>query len=344
VIASEWPRVSILLPCRQAEPFLEGCIASLENQTESRFEALALDDASVDRTGDILAAWAKRDTRVRIVEPDGSGLIAALKRLAGEARAPYLARMDADDIARPGRLAAQIALLDANPDLAACGTGVRYFPSPARGSGYARYENWINSLTDPGSIARDLLVECPIAHPTLMIRQTVFNSMGGYREVDGPEDYDLILRLSEAGYHLTNVPEVLHEWRLGSHRLSERSARYHAEAFRRLKVSYLRQNVVSEDRPLVIWGAGKVGKAFARAWLVTGDQRLSAFVDLDPRKIGQTIHGARVIGVTDLAVDTEVSRRPFILVAVGTPGAREDIRTELHRLGFNDQTDYRVVA
>ena len=135
MIGSERPRVSILLPCRQAEPFLEGCIASLETQTESRFEALVLDDSSVDGTGDILAAWAKRDTRVRIVEPDGSGLIAALKRLAGEARALYLARMDADDIARPGRLAAQIALLDANPDLAACGTGVRYFPSPARGSG-----------------------------------------------------------------------------------------------------------------------------------------------------------------------------------------------------------------
>ena len=338
------PRISILLPCHQAEPFLEECIASLEAQTEPRFEVLVLDDASTDGTGDILTAWAERDARIRVFEPDGLGLISALRRLAPKARASYLARMDADDIARPERLAAQIALLRAHPDVAACGTGVRYFPAPARGSGYARYERWINSLTDPRAIARDLLVECPIAHPTLMVRRTLFDLVGGYREVDGPEDYDLILRFAEAGYALANVPDVLHEWRLGNHRLSERSPRYHAEAFRRLKIAFLRRHVVSHDRPLVIWGAGKVGKAFARSWVASADASISAFVDLNPRKIGQSIHGAPVIEPKDLVVDGEGSDRPFILVAVGTPGAREDIRAALNHVGFSDLADYRVVA
>ena len=336
------PRVSVLLPCRDAEPFLPECIASLQVQSERRFEVLALDDGSRDRTGDLLHAWAGRDSRVRLVDRGGSGIVAALRRLAREARAPLIARMDADDIARPGRLAAQLRLLADRPDIAACGTAVRYFPRPPAGSGYRRYEAWLNGLTDAASVERDLFVECPIAHPTLMVRRAAFEAAGGYRETGGPEDYDLILRLAAAGHGLANVPEVLHEWRLGAHRLSERSARYSPDAFRHLKVSFLAGRL-PPDRPLVIWGAGRVGKAFARTWREEGGT-FAGFVDLDPRKIGQTIHGAPVIRPDDLPAFAETPRRPFVLLAVGTPGARRDIRQALDAMGFEEIEDYRAVA
>lgn len=329
------------MPCRDAEPFLDACISSLEAQTESRFEALVLDDGSSDRTRELLGAWANRDPRVRLFEPDGSGIVAALQRLAREARAPRIARMDADDIAKPERLAAQVRLLSGAPDVAACGTGVRYFPRPASGSGYQRYQTWINGLTDVAAVERDLFVECPIAHPTLMVRRTAFEAVGGYRDTAGPEDYDLVLRLAAAGHGLTNVPEILHEWRLGEHRLSERSDRYGPDAFRRLKISFLAHGRVPADRPLVIWGAGKVGKAFARAWLETGTRRIDAFVDLDPRKIGQTIHGAPVIRPAGL---TDLQPRPYTLLAVGSPGARGEIREELDEMEFRELEDYRAVA
>ncbi len=335
------PSVSILLPCRDAEPFLRECISSLEGQTEPRFEILTLDDGSTDRTREMLGAWAERDPRVRIFDREGSGIVAALQRLSREARASRIARMDADDISRPERLAEQIRLLKAAPHVAACGTGVRYFPRPLRGSGYRRYETWLNQLGDPAAVERDLFVECPIAHPTLMIRRAVFEAMGGYRETSGPEDYDLVLRLAAAGHALSNVPEVLHEWRLGDHRLSERSDRYSADAFRRLKVSFLTKGLVPADRPLVIWGAGKVGKAFARAWLGSGSPGIAAFVDLDPRKIGQTIHGATVIRPSELA---RLAARPFMLLAVGSPGARGEIRDVLDEMGYVELEDYRAVA
>ena len=342
------PHVSILLPCRDAEPFLGACIESLAAQSEPRFEVLALDDGSRDGTGPLLRAWADRDPRVRLVDRAGSGIVAALRRLSGEARSPLLARMDADDVARPGRLAAQLRLLARRPDIAACGTGVRYFPRPPSGSGYLRYERWINGLTEPATVERDLFVECPIAHPTLMVRRDAFEGVGGYRDAGGPEDYDLILRLSAAGHRMTNVSQVLHEWRLGPHRLSERSDRYSPDAFRRLKIAHLANGRVPAGRPLVIWGAGKVGKAFARGWLEQGGSAtrarpVEAFVDLDPRKIGQHIHGAVVLRPEDLpALATPAP--PYMLLAVGTPGARREIREALQALGYREIEDYCAVA
>jgi len=346
------PRVSILLPCRDAELFLPECIASLEAQTDSRYEVLTLDDGSTDRTRELLVAWVERDPRIRLLEPEGSGVTHALRRLAREARAGLLARMDADDIAAPRRLAAQVALLKDRPELAACGTGVRYFPRSAVGSGYLRYETWINSLRDPADLVRDAFVECPIAHPTLMVRRRAFEEVGGYRDVDGPEDYDLVLRMIEADHQISNVAEVLHNWRLGPHRLSERSERYTADAFRRLKIAFLRRSFLPDGRPIVIWGAGKVGKAFARAWIASGE--IAAFVDLDPRKIGQTIHGAPVIEPADVSAMADASAisgsgtgregRPYVLAAVGSPGAREEIREALEALDFTELADFRAVA
>ena len=346
--AAGGPRVSILLPCRDAEPFLDACIESIRAQSESCFQVLALDDGSTDGTGPLLRAWAEHDPRVRLVDRDGSGIVAALRRLSDEARAPILARMDADDIARPGRLAAQLHLLDRHPGIAACGTGVRYFPRPAPGSGYLRYESWINGLTEPAAVERDLFVECPIAHPTLMVRRDAFEAVGGYRDTEGPEDYDLVLRLAAAGCAMTNVPEILHEWRLGAHRLSERSARYSPDAFRHLKIAHLAKGRIPAGRPLVIWGAGKVGKAFARGWLeqdrpASRGRPVQAFVDLDPRKIGQNIHGAVVLRPKDLPA-FGARARPYVLLAVGTPGARSEIREALQALGFREIEDYRAVA
>lgn len=333
------PRVSVLMPCRDAAAWLHEAIASLEAQTFTDFEVVAVDDASTDETPALLYAWARRDPRVRVLPGPGRGVAAALAAGLAHARGEIVARMDADDIAEPTRLDAQLALLDADPALAACGTRVRYFPDEAVRDGARRYERWVNDLVDPDAIDRDIFVECPIPHPTLAVRRKTLLDVGGYREVDGPEDYDLVLRLWAAGHRMAKVPEVLLHWREGAGRTSRIDPRYSPEAFRRLKVDYLLRTNLAHREGAIVWGAGPVGKAIARELIARG-RRILAFVDLDPRKIGQTIHGAPVIDPDGLGRFPDA----FILAAVGQPGAREEIRAELKARGRREGTDFRAVA
>lgn len=343
VSLSAAPRLSVLLPCRDAAEFVDPCVESLLAQTEPGFEVLAVDDGSRDETADRLRAWSRRDLRVRVVEGAGLGIVDALRRAVAVARGRFLARMDADDVAHPERFAAQLALLRSRPGLAGCGTRVRFFPRSALGTGYRRYERWLNGLTEPAEVARDLFVECPIAHPTLFLRREAFEAVGGYRAVDWPEDYDLLLRLHAAGYGLGNVDRTLLEWRVHPDRLSMTSERYTATAFQRCKAHHLIGAFLSPNREIVIWGAGRVGKGFARRFAEQeGAPPISAFVDLDPRKIGQIVHGVPVLDPGELRA--RLSPETYVLIAVGSPGARTEIRDALNAMGRRQIAQYRAVA
>ncbi|MGH7502526.1 MAG: glycosyltransferase [Longimicrobiales bacterium] len=333
------PRVSILLPCRNADAYLSDAIASLEEQTFGDFEVIAVDDGSTDDTANILNAWATRDGRVRVSHMPPRGIVRALQVAAGASRAPLLARMDADDIASPDRLKRQIAYLDARPDVVACGTRIRYIPRSAVKDGARRYELWINSLSEPALLERDLFVECPIAHPTLLVRRAAFERAGGYRETAWPEDYDLVFRLWRAGGRLANVPEVLLDWRESQTRLSRTDARYTEDALRRCKVHHLAASLLDGVDRVIVWGAGPVGKAFARMVAETG-RRMAAFVDVDPRKIGQTVYAAPVIAPAGL----NAFRGVFVLAAVSGAGPRAEIRAALDAADWREMRDYCAVA
>ncbi len=332
-----FPRVSVLLPCRDAAATLGEALSSLRAQTYRDFEVVAVDDGSVDETPHLLREWASRDDRIRITSTKPSGIVAALRTSAESARGKLLARMDADDVALPERLERQVALLDGQAALAACGTGVRYIPDHLVRDGARRYEQWINGVVEPREIERDLFVECPIPHPTLMVRGDALERVGGYRDMGWPEDYDFVLRLWEAGLRMGKVADVLLEWRERPDRLSRTDPRYSEDAFRRCKVHYLSARIAG--RPVVVWGAGPVGKAFARALQEEGHE-VAAFVELDPRKIGQEIHGAPVIAPSAIGE----YRSAYVLAAVGSADARAEIRAALSEAGFNEPEQCCAVA
>ena len=136
-----------------------------------------------------------------------------------------------------------------------------------------------------------------------------------------------------------NVPALLHFWRERDDRASRRDPRYSPEAFRRCKISYLLESDLAGRDSVAIWGAGSVGKAFARELRRHGP-RPRAFFDIDPRKIGQQIHEAPVLDARRIGSALDA----FLLVAVGAPGARRLIRDELAALGLREPADYRCVA
>jgi GT2 family glycosyltransferase len=331
--------ISVLLPVRDAAPYLPECIASLRAQTFEDFEVLAVDDGSTDDSPGLLSAWAREDSRVSVVHQPPGGIVPALEAGRTSARGRYLARMDADDIAEPTRFAEQFMLLEGRPDLAGCGAGVRYFPRAEVRGGGRRYEDWINGMRTPEDVERNLFIECPLAHPTFFMRTAIVAEVGGYVDRGWPEDYDLILRLWRSSARLAAVDRVLLQWRIHRDRASVRHEAYTPEAFRRCKVHYLLETLARGRDGLVVWGAGPIGKAFAREVQVQGGS-VRAFVDLDPRKIDQRIHGAPVIHPSGI----DEYRDGFSVAAVGQEGARRQIRAELESAGWEEVTDFVAVA
>lgn len=315
---------------------LRTSLESILNQSYADFEVVWFDDGSTDNSADIVESYAVRDDRVRLIRSGHVGIVEALQRGCAEARGSYIARMDADDVSDVERLAKQVAYLDANPDLGLCGTQVRTLGEDA-GTGRLRYDEWLNGLVTHDDIMRELFVECPIAHPTLMLLRSAFDAAGGYQERGWPEDYDLLMRCRLAGIRMGKVAEPLLEWRDGPARLSMRDERYSPASFRRLKRYYLGQAFPNNGRTFYQWGAGEVGKKWLAEW---EDQRPLAVVDINPRKIGKVIHGVPVIAPEELPQAGEA----FTVVAVGAPGAREDIREWFGERGYREQSDYLFLA
>lgn len=329
----------MLLPVRDGAETLGRALASIVGQTFDDFEIVAVDDGSTDRSPEILAETAAAEPRLRLfVRPHG-GIVSALETARAAARGPLLARMDADDVARPERLALQVAALADRPDWGVCGGHVRIVPRAGLTDGRRRYERWLNGLASVDDVERDLFVECPLAHPTWLLRADAVAAVGGYREAGWAEDHDLLFRLRAAGWHLGTVPEVVLEWTDRPDRLSRTDPTYALEAFMRARAHHLPLLHPRARAGVVVCGAGPVGRSFSRAARGSG-LPVRGFVDTDPRKIGRTVHGAPVVSPD--AVEPWLDA--FFVAAVGRAGAREGIRRWLAEVGLVDGRDFVAVA
>jgi hypothetical protein len=201
------------------------------------------------------------------------------------------------------------------------------------------YVEWQNALLDHDAIFRDRFVESPLVHSSVAMRAGLLRSLGGWREFDGPEDYDLWLRAFEAGLRFAKLAEPLVEWRDSPGRLTRTDPRYAPDRFLALKLAALTRGPLAGERPAVLWGAGPVGKSWFRALRAAGHE-VRAFVEVDPRKVGGRLHGVPVVAVAEGAR----LRGPLHLAAVGQKGARERIRAEAARRGLSEGADLVAVA
>jgi GT2 family glycosyltransferase len=334
------PDVSVLLPVRDAADTLPEAMESLLGQTFTNFEVVAVDDGSTDGTAEQLESFAGRDRRVRVLRGPARGLVATLNRGFAACRGALVARMDADDVASPERLEAQVGLLRTRPELGLVGClveGAGIDGTPLR-PGMARYITWQNELVSPEEIARARFIESPLVHPTVLARREVLLEAVGYLDYAWPEDYDLWLRLLGAGVRMAKVPRPLLLWRDHQARATRTLPSYGTDRIRALKVHHLLAGPLASGRPVVFWGAGLEGKPLLRALRSRG-VAIPAVVEADPRKIGNVIHGARAIPVSELRMTLAAHPGALVLVAVGVPEARPLIREELQAHGLEEGED-----
>lgn len=331
--------VSVLMPVRDAAATLDEAVGSILAQTFSDFELLAVDDGSTDGSLDRLRALAEADPRLRVIARPREGLVPALNAGLAAARGPLVARMDADDISLPSRLAAQVAFLDAHPDVDVAGCLVECFPRARLSEGMRRYEAWLNEVVTPGQVASELYVESPLVHPSVVFRRDVVVAAGGFRDGPFPEDFDLWLRLHAAGRRMAKVPEVLFRWRDGPGRLTRTDPRYSEAAFRALKADHLVSGFLRDRREAQVCGAGPLARAFGRELTLRG-VRVVRHLDVDPRKVGRTVGtGAVVVAWAEVGRFTDLP----MVCAVGQRGARPRIRAELSAIGFREGVDFVFV-
>lgn len=230
------PQVSWIIPVHNGAPFLAEALASVSAQTVTDFEAIVLDDGSRDASAAIAREFATRDPRFRVVEKPNTGLVDTLNQGVSAARAPLIARMDADDICLPQRLERQLDFFAAHPTCVALGT--LNIIIDQHGTEQRRTRRPFTVPAGPGDYPPE---RYRLTHPTVTFRRDVFAAAGGYSaDFHAAEDYELWLRMSERG-EIAELREPLLRYRVHSGSVT-------ASAPDRQRLSCLRADLVTTLR------------------------------------------------------------------------------------------------
>ena len=282
-------KVSILMPVKNAMPFLEACIESIKMQSLGDWELIAVDDHSTDGSYDFILGQS--DPRIISLRSSCNGIIPALKLAYQNATGSLITRMDGDDLMTPFRLEKMSDLLHKSGPNRVCLGLVEYFASGSGlGEGYHNYANWLNSLSRMENNFEERYKECVIPSPCWMIFRDDFERAGAFNSELYPEDYDLVFRMYGAGIKIITVPEVLLRWRDHGQRTSRNDEKYLDNRFTDLKVHHLIMQENIEN--LGLWGAGARGKAIAKA-LIKKEAEFRWYSN-NKNKIGHDIYGVQV--------------------------------------------------
>ncbi len=245
--------VSILMPVKNAAPFLEECLVSIQHQTYENWELIAIDDHSSDQSIKILNDHASADPRIIVFKNPGIGIISALQAAFERSDGNFITRMDADDMMVPHQLEKMVKALSGLNERTLVTGLVKYFSDQPVSKGYLKYENWINDLNLSGKQWSQIYRECVIASPNWMVFRQGIETIGGFDSLLYPEDYHMVLKWHEKGFSIHTIPEVTLLWREHPARTSRNSEHYGQKAFFHLKINHFIEHQL-DDRPLILWG------------------------------------------------------------------------------------------
>ncbi len=340
--------VSVLIPVRDTGRYLPAALECILGQDGFGLdlEVLVIDDGSEDDTLSVAQGAGAHDPRVRVVALPRRGIAAALNAGLARANGRYVARMDGDDLCAPDRLGAQLRHLERHPHLDVVGTRVRMFPPDEVAPTMEDYLSWQNRQLIHRAVVRNLLVECPLTHATALFRRGSLEKIGGWRDVDGPEDLDLFLRGAEAGWRFGKVNRVLYHWRERPDRATRIDPRLTRESFRRVAMDAC-ERVAPRGTAFLVWGWGRSLEDWDEGLRSRGFRVRP--VEVNPRRVRgdgvlpplpDAAHtGPPPFGAPDRAVPARIW-----LVAYGTARSRSTVEARLARFGRRAGVHYMPVS
>jgi len=328
--------VSVILPVYNGQNTINQAVDSILEQSFRNFELLVINDGSTDSSRSIVSKI--RDPRLTLITNTHRGLTACLNSGISAARGKYIARMDADDISISDRFKLQVEYMESNPQTGVLATNVRFKGSSAS-EGLRHYVDWQNKLMDHQEIFHNRFVDCPLIHPSVMIRRSSFMKFGCYQETQGPEDFELWLRWLDQGAIFHKLQEELLVWVDGPNRLTRINDNYKKEKFFHLKARYyskwLHQH--KHEKANNIWVLGSGSTVFHRTrFLKNCGVHVQGYIDFKPN----SSLVRKVISYDDIPS----LKNPFFLSYVSDRTGRQKIKEFLQAAGFIEGQDFYMMA
>ncbi len=338
IMIGNQPKVTVILPFFNSGEELDMAIQSIVDQTYTNW-TLILVSNNGDETGlDIANRWRADDERIVQIEETQQGISFALNTGLRHTNSEYIARMDADDLSHPERLAQQVAFLDNNPDIDVVSTQTTFDTQISGSTGYSLFVDWQNSIITPDEHALSRFIESPLAHPTVMFRKSLTDKYGFYDTGRVPEDYELWLRWLDEDVKFHKLPSQLLTWTDHPSRLSRNHDNYCKEAFFTIKCHYLAKWIkhnVPSNKKIIVCGSSRTGRKRADLLKELG-VNVFGFTDVKKRPNRQ-VNFVPYQQITD--------PEPWFLINfIGRRGVGEAIRQHFAKLGFKEGKDLILAA
>lgn len=208
------PFASVIVPVYGTEIFFQESIDSILTQSFTDFELIIVSDSPSENLKKLLDSYQQKDARIIVIFRKKRGLISALNTGCKLARGKYIFRMDADDICLKTRFEKQINFMEQNPEIGVLGSFLEEIDETGKVCKISAFP------TDPKIIRYQLFFDCCIAHPSVIMRRNIVESVGFYScDSYSDEDTDLWIKISQIT-SIANYPEILLKYRIHNANIS----------------------------------------------------------------------------------------------------------------------------
>ena len=226
------PCISVLMPAYNAEKYIGEAIESVLNQTFKDFELIVVNDGSTDRTEEIILSFS--DPRIRYVKNEKNiGVISTRNKSVDLATGKYCALLDADDISLPQRFETQLRFFEKNPDYVLCGSWAYIIDNKGNRTGKIKFIDSDNLLKI------SYLFSNALVNSSIMLKTDILKKFKYRPEILISEDFDLFLRMVNAGLKIANLPEYLIKYRWHDTNISNENDVFQTEKKQELLKPYV---------------------------------------------------------------------------------------------------------